>query len=147
MLLTIIVWGFILFILGVGATYLWDVREPIRAKLLERAAKRQALLNARLPKSNPRRPTSNPPPARKPINSSSQGQANTLQDLIDEAHRQLEKDKNDRITRHVVMPGKTKVGFHKPGDTRELSEAFEASEHKAMTLQELVDHIERLKKK
>lgn len=126
-MIAILIAGLLLFIVGVGATFLWDHQKAFFAKraidkqqrvaasekrTMEEAAEQKSIMDKYFAQAyKPKQPVSKPA-----ISTSFSRQRNK-----------------------VIKPGSIKVGFHKPGEP--------LTEIETTSLQDIIDQVERMKKK
>lgn len=147
----ILIWGFVLFILGVSATFGYDKYKASQidreAKLKAAAERRAAMIAAGPPKPIPRTRSTKSGPFTE--------NANT-QDFLKELSKLQAKleatPKPKPKVKRTIKPGSVKAGWVKPGDlpqeTQYIEELFDdVSINSQITVQELIAKIERMKKR
>ncbi len=132
----ILILGFVLIILGVGATFAFD---KIKAEREASNARRAAMPPKPVPAPKVSRPRPGPKKTR------------TLQDANEEFLAAFEASMKSKPKR-VIKPGSIKAGFYKPGqmpeDTQFMEELFDdVSTNSKLTVQELIAKIEQMKKR
>ena len=130
-MITILIIGLILFIAGVGATYLHDAH---KAYVLRNKETNEFVANAKAARKT----------AFDKANDEVLAVKKKLQAALLSKSPVFKSTTKTRTTttsgRRVIKPGSVKTGFHKPGD-------IPTETQETMSLEELIKHIESLKKK
>lgn len=136
-MLTIIILGFVLFIVGVGATIFHDAFKKAKARQeaqrQEFKAKKQAKVAQDMSTQDFWREEQ-----RKAMENAAVIKARNQQRLQDMLSGKNTTTKSP--SKRVVLPGAVKTGFHKPGD-------MPTDTQETMSLQDLIDHVESMKNK
>lgn len=137
-MIELIILGIVLFIVGVSATFLYDkyAAEKARKQELDRAA--------------PPKPI--PAPRKSKTKNLSQDLEEEFYDSFKAHIESQAKPKAKPKVKRTIKPGSIKVGIHNsnqlPEETQYLEELFEdVSTKSTLTVQELIDKIEKMKKK
>ena len=143
-MLTILALGLILFILGVGGTYVYDhqkeflatykvKREQEKVKRAEELAAKKEIIKKHIEqqKANYARKATNP---------------SWIEDILDVTVNPTKRNSSvsnpkSNVSRRIVRPGNVKVGFHKPDDFPTESKNVE------VTIEDLIKQLEARKKK
>jgi multidrug efflux pump subunit AcrB len=130
-MITILIVGLLLFIAGVGATYIHDAHKAHMAKVKDT---NEFMANSKPP----------PPTALDKAQKQAAAAQKKLQDMLSGSNPVWKSTTKTRTTttpnKRVIKPGSVKTGFHKPGQVPTETQ-------ETMSLEELIKHIESLKKK